>query len=81
MSSSSTTPARPRDWRLFFIGLGVRLAGLALIVIGDGSPALHRKALVVVGVVLSVGGIVVLRYLLLSGPLSRLSTRWQGRRP
>ena len=64
--------------RLFALGLGVRLAGLALIWAGDGSTARWRQALVVLGVVLSVGGIAVLRYLLLSGPLSRLGARWRA---
>jgi hypothetical protein len=76
-----TTPnesrQKPRQWRLFALGLGVRLVGLALIWAGDGSAATSRKALVVVGVVLSVGGIAVLRYLLLAGPLTRLSARWR----
>jgi hypothetical protein len=65
--------------RLFALGLGVRLIGLALIWAGDGSAALWRKALVVLGVVLSIGGIAVLRYLLLSGPLTRLGARWRAR--
>jgi hypothetical protein len=72
-----TASPKRRQWRLFALGLGVRLVGVALIWAGDGSPALWRKALVVVGVVLSVGGIAVLRYLLLAGPLSRLSARWR----
>ena len=72
------TQTRQQKWRLFSLGLGVRLAGLALIWIGDGSSSLFRKALVVVGLVLSVGGIAVLRYMLLAGPLSRLSLgRWR----
>lgn len=49
------------------MGLAVRLLGLVLIWLGDGSPSLLRKALVVIGVILSVGGIAVLRYLLISG--------------
>jgi hypothetical protein len=70
-------PTQRRPWHLFALGLGVRLAGVALIWAGDGSPAPWRKALVVVGVALSIGGIAVLRYLLLAGPLSRLSARWR----
>lgn len=64
--------------RLFATGLGVRLVGVAMIWLGDGSSALHRRALVVVGVLLSVGGIAVLRYLLLAGPLSRFAARRRG---
>lgn len=45
----------------------MRLLGLALIWLGDGSPSVFRKAVVIVGVILSVGGIAVLRYLLISG--------------
>ena len=72
------TPA-PGARRLFALGLGVRLVGLALIWAGDGSGARWRQAMVVVGVVLSIGGIAVLRYLLLSGPLTRLGARWRAR--
>jgi hypothetical protein len=61
-------------WRRFGLGLAVRLLGLVLIWLGDGSSSVFRKALVVLGVVLSLGGIAVLRYLLLSGlPRSRCS--------
>ena len=56
-----------RKWRMFGVGLAVRLLGLALIRLGDGSPTIFRKAVVVLGVILSVGGITVLRYLLISG--------------
>jgi hypothetical protein len=56
-----------RKWRMFGIGLAVRLLGLALIWLGDGSPSVFRKMLVVLGVILSVGGITVLRYMLISG--------------
>ena len=65
--------------RLFFLGLGVRLVGVAMIFAGDGSALWWRKALVVAGVVLSIGGIAVLRYMLLAGPLSKLSRRWSRR--
>lgn len=66
---------RRRNWRIFAAGLGVRLLGVALLWYGDGGQTIWRKGLVVVGVVLSVGGIAVLRFLLLSGPLSRLTAR------
>ena len=62
-----------RNRRLFALGLGVRLGGLALIWAADGSALWWRKALVVAGVVLSIGGITVLRYMLLSKPLSRVA--------
>jgi len=70
--SEATAPTRARNWRLFALGLGVRLIGLALIWAADGSPLWWRKAFVVLGVVLSIGGITVLRYMLLAKPLSRL---------
>ena len=54
-------------WRMFGIGLAVRLLGLELIWLGDGSSTMFRKGMVVLGVILSVGGITVLRYLLISG--------------
>lgn len=56
-----------RKWRRFGVGLAVRLLGLVLIWLGDGSPSVFRKAVVALGVVLSIGGIAVLRYLLISG--------------
>ncbi|MHB1308731.1 MAG: hypothetical protein ACYDC1_22315 [Limisphaerales bacterium] len=56
-----------RNWRMFGAGLAVRLFGLLLIWLGDGSSSVFRKAVVVLGVILSIGGIAVLRYLLISG--------------
>ena len=73
------TARTPRTPRLFALGVAVRLVGLALIWAGDGSAAPWRRALVVLGVVLSIGGIAVLRYLLLAGPLTRLGTWWRAR--
>jgi hypothetical protein len=58
---------RKRKWRMFGVGLAVRLFGLALIWLGDGGSSVFRKALVVAGVILSIGGITVLRFLLISG--------------
>lgn len=57
---------RNRRWTTFAIGLSVRLMGLALIWMGDGGTSVWRQALVVIGVALSIGGIAVLRYLLIS---------------
>lgn len=58
---------RKKKWRTFGLGLAVRLFGLLLIWLGDGSPSVFRKSLVVLGVILSIGGIAVLRYLLITG--------------
>ena len=58
--------ARRNKWRTFGVGMGVLFLGLALIWLGDGSSSMFRKAVVVFGVILSVGGIAVLRFLLLS---------------
>lgn len=58
---------RKRKWRTFGLGLAVRLLGLLLIWLGDGSPSLFRKSVVVLGVILSIGGIAVLRFLLIAG--------------
>ena len=72
VSESADDPVRiradkKRKWKIFMIGLSVRLLGVALLWFGDGSPSLVRKAAVVVGLILSIGGIGVLRYLLVSG--------------
>lgn len=68
-----STPKKSRNWKLFSLGLGVRLFGVLLIWLGDGYDSAFRKTLVVLGVILSVGGIGVLRYLLISG--------WRKKRP
>lgn len=62
-----TATEKRRKWKWFGIGLAVRLFGLLLIWLGDGHDSVFRKGLVVLGVVLSIGGIGVLRYLLISG--------------
>ena len=59
--------------KLFGLGLGVRLLGVALIWLGDSHDSLFRKSLVVIGVVLTIGGITVLRYMLWSPLLSKFS--------
>ena len=56
-----------RKWRLFGVGLAVRLIGILLIWLGDGHDTVFRKGLVVLGLILSIGGIGLLRYLLISG--------------
>ena len=61
------TIEKRRKWKWFCIGLAVRLVGLLLIWLGDGHDSVFRKGLVILGVVLSIGGIGVLRYLLISG--------------
>lgn len=63
---TDAAPGARRRWtlRVFTVGLSVRLAGVVLLWLGDGHDSVFRKGLVVVGVVLSVGGIGVLRYLL-----------------
>jgi hypothetical protein len=60
-------PNKKKNWRRIGVGLAVRLLGLVLIWLGDGSPQTFRKALVIIGVILSVGGIAILRYVLISG--------------
>jgi hypothetical protein len=62
-----TVTEKRRKWRWFGVGLAVRLVGLLFIWLGDGHDSVFRKGLVVLGVVLSIGGIGVLRYLLISG--------------
>jgi hypothetical protein len=53
--------------KIFALGLAIRLAGLALIWLGDRHDSLFRKTLVVIGVILSIGGIGVLKFLLYHG--------------
>ena len=59
--------AKRRRWRLFSIGLAVRLVGVLLLWLGDRHDSVFRKGLVVLGLILSIGGIGVLRFLLVSG--------------
>ena len=56
-----------RKRRLFGIGLAVRLIGVLLLWLGDGHDSMFGKGLVVLGLILSIGGIGVLRFLLISG--------------
>ncbi|HTL29306.1 MAG TPA: hypothetical protein VL282_08795 [Tepidisphaeraceae bacterium] len=61
---------RFRRWRIahpvlyvFFIGIGIRLIGLLLIVVGDGHTSLLSKVVVIIGVALSIFGIGLLKWL------------------
>lgn len=65
----------------FLLGLGVRLLGVVLIWWGDGSDTLFRKIVVVTGVILSIGGIAVLRYLLIAGSRIRPRSAGSARKP
>jgi hypothetical protein len=80
--SDEKRDAKRRAWKVFSAGLIIRLFGVALIGLGDGHDSLFWKVVVVSGVILLIGGTTVLRYLLLSGPLSRLSAlikkRWSA---
>ena len=67
------------NWKLFWIGLGVRLFGVLLIWLGDGHPDIFRKILVVLGVIISIGGITILKYLLMAEPVSQLS-KWMKKK-
>jgi len=48
----------------FMLGLTTRLIGAAMIWLGDGHTSLLSKCVVVCGVILSIGGIAVLRFML-----------------
>lgn len=63
-----------RTLKVVVAGLGTRLVGACLIWMGDGHASPLHKGLVVVGVILSVGGIAVLKFLLMRG-LSRTRRR------
>ncbi len=59
--------AKLGKWQLFGIGLAIRLIGVLLLWLGNGHDSMFHKGLVVLGVILSIGGITVLRYLLFLG--------------
>jgi hypothetical protein len=61
--------------KMIATGIIVRLAGVGLIVIGDGHDSLWAKALVVSGVIITVTGMAILRYLLLSPLLSKIKVK------
>jgi hypothetical protein len=52
---------------IFAFGLSVRLLGVLFIWLGDGHDQWWRKAFVILGVVLTFGGIGVLKFLLVKG--------------
>jgi hypothetical protein len=66
-------------WRFFAISLMIRVLGAVLIWLGDGSPLLWRKAVVVLGIVLFLVGITGLKYLLMAKPLKELGN-WLGQK-
>lgn len=66
-SSHLADAKKRRKWKLFSLGLAVRLVGVLLLWLGDGHASWFRKGLVILGLILSIGGIGVLRYLLISG--------------
>ena len=72
MEATAGSKAKANGWRMFTVGLSVRLLGLLLIWLGDGSSHWFRIAVVIVGVILSVGGIAVLRYMLMAPLLTKL---------
>lgn len=57
----------PNVRSMFLAGLAVRLIGAGMIWLGDGHQHWFSKAVVLLGVALSIGGIGILRYLLYSG--------------
>ena len=71
---------KQRNWRLFAIGLGVRLLGVGFLWAGDGHTSLGSKIIVILGVILSIGGLAVLRFMLM-GPLLARLTAPKARQP
>jgi hypothetical protein len=59
--------SRRHKWKWFWIGLAVRLIGVLFLWLGDGHDSVFHKALVIIGLILSIGGITVLRHLLFLG--------------
>lgn len=66
---------RHKKLKVVVVGIVVRLVGLVLIFLGDGHESLWAKALVIVGVIISVTGIGILRYLLLSPMFRKVGTK------
>jgi hypothetical protein len=67
--------SKSQKLRMFATGIIVRLAGVVLIVLGDGHNSLWAKALVVLGVIVTVTGMGILRYLLFSPLLSKVKIK------
>jgi hypothetical protein len=63
MLSEGSHPKRAHPLRVFAMGMVIRLVGLLLIWLGDGHTSLISKVVVVVGVILSIGGIAILKWL------------------
>jgi hypothetical protein len=67
---------KPRfRWRAFFLGLAVRLCGVALILLGDGHATLLAKTSVVLGVIVTVTGMGILRWLLFQSLFRKRAAR------
>ena len=60
-----------RKLKMFVTGVLVRLIGVGLIILGEGHDNLWAKALVVCGVIITVTGMAILRYLLFQPLLDR----------
>ncbi len=66
------SPEARKKLKTFAIGIGVRLAGLPLILLGDGHDTLWAKALVIAGVIITVAGMSILRFMLFQPLLTKL---------
>ena len=67
-----------KNLKLVVVGIAVRLVGLVLIFLGDGHESLLAKAVVIFGVIISITGIGILRYLLFSPFLSKVGSKIKG---
>ena len=71
----NSTFDRRKKLKAVAVGIAVRLFGGALIFLGDGHTSLWSKVLVIVGVIISITGIGILRYLLLQPFLRELGSK------